>query len=439
MTLSAALGGQAHPARSFDKADLTLIANAMIAFAVFLGGFVIFEPAPYELLLAALLFAWIAFGMRVPRAVMPLLVLFVLFNTGGIISSFQIADYSRGLNYMAVSFFLALSSVFFAILILEDMGRLRLIFRAYVVAAVITTILGIIGYFGVGGFEIFTRYSRAMGAFQDPNVFGPFLVAPILYLLYGIMNRSATLVPLRAGVLLILLLGVFLSFSRAAWGLTVVAAFLLYLLLIINEQRAKVRLKYILLGVAGILSVALLLAVAIQIDTVADILSQRIKVVQDYDGGRGGRFDRHWLGLLMATEKPLGIGPLEFGHILNEDTHNIYLKALMDYGWIGFTAWMTMVFWTLIGAFKLLFRPRPWQAYLQIAYVVFFCHQLVGIVIDTDHWRHHYLVIGMIWGCMALERRWQRQKQPGLLMKLRDAQTPPALRAGGQAIAATSK
>ncbi|MEZ5800392.1 MAG: hypothetical protein R3D29_07865 [Nitratireductor sp.] len=66
-------------------------------------------------------------------------------------------------------------------------------------AALITTMLGLIGYFhALPGFEIFTRYSRAMGAFQDPNVYGPFLVPPILYLVYGIMNRSPTMLPIRA-------------------------------------------------------------------------------------------------------------------------------------------------------------------------------------------------------------------------------------------------
>ncbi len=416
---AATLGGKASLGRSFGSAELRLIANSAIAFAVFLGGFVIFEPAPYEVYLAFLLFVWIVFGMRIPRTIMPLLVLFVIFNAGGIVSSFQIDDHMRGIIYVAVSFFLALSSVFFAVVVLEDMGRLRLIFRAYVIAAVITSILGIIGYFGVPGFGIFTRYSRAMGAFQDPNVFGPFLVAPVLYLMYGVMNRSATLLPLRGGMLVVILLGVLLSFSRAAWGLTIVSAFLFYILLIINEQKSKVRLKYIALGVAGTLAIILLLAVAIQFEAVANLLSERVKVVQEYDGGRGGRFDRHWLGFLLATEKPLGIGPLEFGYIFREDTHNIYLKGLMDYGWLGFAAWIAMVTWTLVAGFKLLFRPRPWQACLQIAYVVFFCHQLVGIVIDTDHWRHHYLVIGIIWGCIALETRFQRQKRPGLLMQLK--------------------
>ena len=402
------------------------LANAALAFSVFLGGFVIYEPAPYELFLTGLLGIWIIGGMRVPRTVLPLLVLLLLFNCGGVVSSFQIDDWPRGIIYVAVSLFLALSAVFFACVIAADENRLPLIFKAYVAAAAITATLGILGYFGIPGFQAFTRYSRAMGVFQDPNVFGPFLVPPILVLMHGVLSGSIARLPLRAFVLLLLLFAEFLSFSRAAWGLTVVSALLLYLLMIVNEQSARIRFKYIALGFAGFAAIVLLLAAAMQVPAIADLVQQRVKVVQDYDGGREGRFARHWLGLLMATGKPLGIGPLEFGNIFPEDTHNLYLKALMDYGWLGFYSWMTMMLWTIIGGFKLLFRPRPWQIWFQIAYVVFIGHVLMGIVIDTDHWRHHYLLIGIVWGCMALEAQWQRKRQPGMLARMaRKAQVPP--------------
>ena len=80
----------------------------------------------------------------------------------------------------------------------------------------------------------------------------------------------------------------------------------------------------------------------------------------------------------------------------------------MAHGWLGFVTWLAMTVWTLVAGFKLLFRQRPWLPYYQIAYVVFFGHTIIGNVIDTDHWRHFYLVIGIIWGCIALEAKWQR-------------------------------
>ena len=125
-------------------------------------------------------------------------------------------------------------------------------------------------------------------------------------------------------------------------------------------------------------------------------------------GSAYGRFARYAIGFLLATEKPFGIGPLVFGQIYGEDTHNIWLKTLMDYGWLGFASYLSLIVWTVAAGFRILLRNRPWQPYLLSAYVVFLGHIALGTVIDTDHWRHFYLLLGLIWGSIALEARHQR-------------------------------
>lgn len=397
------------PGERIAGGNVSIVANSLLALAVFFGGFVIFEPAPYELFLAGLLAIWFLFGLKIRRSILPMFICMVGFSAGGILAVSQMPDFQSGLIYVLVTLFLGLTSVFFASVIADDMGRLRLILRAYVIAAIITATLGIIGYFGaIPGFEIFTRYDRAMGAFEDPNVFGPFLVVPTLYLIHGLLTRSVSFAPVRLLALSILLLGIFLAFSRAAWGLTILATLMMYTLLFLNEQNAKVRLRYMMLAVFGAAFVVMMLAIALQFEAVYDIFSERFKIVQDYDGNRLGRFARHWIGFGWAVEKPLGLGPLEFGKVFGEETHNIWLKTFMGYGWLGFVSFFTLVMWTLIAGFKPLFRPRPWQSYLIICYSVFVCHLVIGWVIDIDHWRHFYLVIGVIWGCLALESKWQR-------------------------------
>jgi O-antigen ligase len=131
--------------------------------------------------------------------------------------------------------------------------------------------------------------------------------------------------------------------------------------------------------------------------------------VQEYDGARLGRFARYIIGFQLAMEHPFGIGPLTFGQIYGEDTHNIWLKALMDYGWLGFASWLTMIVWTIAAGFRILFRERPWQPFLLCAWVTLVGHVALGTVIDTDHWRHFYILIGMVWGAVALERRYGRE------------------------------
>ena len=213
--------------------------------------------------------------------------------------------------------------------------------------------------------------------------------------------------------MLILLLGLFLGFSRAAWGLAIASGGIFYLVLTINEQQACVRLKYVALSLVGLVAVVLMLALAMQLETVSYLVGERFKIVQDYDGSRLGRFARLLIGFSLALEKPWGIGPLRFSDYFVEDTHNILLKSLMAYGWIGFISWVTITIWTLAAGFKLLFRQRPWLPYFQVVYIVFFCHVLIGNVVDTDHWRHYYLLMGIVWGCIALEARWRRQLAAG--------------------------
>ena len=160
--------------------------------------------------------------------------------------------------------------------------------------------------------------------------------------------------------------------------------------------------------IAAIVLLLVAILVILQIPGVADMLSNRAHLAQDYDSGRLGRFDRYRIGFQLALQKPLGIGPLTFGQIYGEDTHDIWLKCLMDYGWLGFVSYLALTLWTVAAGFRLLLRKRPWQPFVLCAYVVYLGHIGLGTVIDTDHWRHVYLLFGLIWGGVALEYRYQR-------------------------------
>ncbi|APO74299.1 hypothetical protein AM571_CH01465 [Rhizobium etli 8C-3] len=396
-----------------QRAALRLIGSAMVAFGVFLAGFVINEPAPYELWMAGLVGIWFILGLRISRFTAMLLTLLVTFNVGGMLSLTQMKDLTGGPMYVAVSTFLALTSVFYAAIIEDSAKRLPLIFNAWVFAAVITSLLGILGYFhAFPGAEVFTLYDRAKGAFQDPNVFGPFLVVPSLYLIHGILTRDLKTSPVRAAALLIVALGVFLSFSRAAWGLFLLGVVLLIFLMLLKERSGAFRLRILILSLLAIVLMVAALLIALQLPQVADLFSTRAQLVQEYDGEYLGRFDRHRIGFQMMMERPLGLGPMVFGTIFPEDEHNIWLKTLTTYGWLGFVSYVSLLVWTLYLGFKNLLRNRPWQPYLMIAWICVIGHAVIGNVIDIDHWRHVYLLFGIVWGCAALEHRY-RQNFPG--------------------------
>ena len=390
---------------------LRFAGSGLVAFAVFQSGFDIAEPAPYELMMAFLIAVWFILGLPISRTTGVLLAFMLVFMTGGFLSITQMAVIGGAPLYMGVSFFLALSSVFYSAIIEDDWNRLRLIFNAWTAAAVITALLGIAGYFNLfPGSEVFTLYDRAKGAFQDPNVFGPFLIAPSLYLIHSILTGKLAALPLKAVSLAIITIGVLLSFSRAAWALILFSAMMMVLVMFIKERSGAFRLKIIVLALSGVMFAVIAIVVALQIPQVSDLLTSRTSLAQDYDSGHLGRFDRHKLGFLAAMSQPLGIGPMVFSTIYPEDEHNIWLKSLTSYGWLGFLAYVGLVCTTLWLGFRHLLRDRPWQPYLMVGWITLFGHQLIGNVIDTDHWRHHFMLYGIVWGCIALEHAHRRAR-----------------------------
>ena len=177
--MSAIAASQALDPAAQARAVNRLVMVFALGLGVLLSGYVINEPAPYELYMTGMIAIWALFGLRLSRTNAPLLMIFVLFNTGGMIAMTQMAVLGDAVLYIAVSLFLAFTAVFYAAVVERDKTLLPVIFNAYLIAALFTAILGIAGYFKLfPGATIFTLYDRARGGFQDPNVFGPFLMLP---------------------------------------------------------------------------------------------------------------------------------------------------------------------------------------------------------------------------------------------------------------------
>jgi O-antigen ligase len=396
------------PRAAIDAKLISLIVTFSVALAVFSSGFVMREPSPYELLLVPMMGVWALCGMRLTPYPAILLAIFIVYNVGGFISMTQLAELYDAPKYLAVSLFLAFTAVFFAAACEARPDLLKVIFLAWIAGALGTGILGIIGYFGlVPGAQIFTLYDRASGAFKDPNVFGPYLVLPAIYLLFRLLTGNPLKMLPHLGALLVITAAIFVSFSRGAWGLFAFSAIFMVSILFLHSASTLFRLRLAVMALLAFTALAAAILIVLQIPGVGEFFAMRAQLVQDYDGGQLGRFARYGIGFQLAMERPLGIGTLMFGRIYGEDTHNIWLKALMDYSWLGFAAFVTLIAMTVVGGFRLLFRDRPWQPFLMCAYTVFIGHILLGTIIDMDHWRHFYLLIALIWAAMALERRHQ--------------------------------
>jgi hypothetical protein len=114
----------------------------------------------------------------------------------------------------------------------------------------------------------------------------------------------------------------------------------------------------------------------------------------------------------------LGIGPFEFGKRWGHDPHNVYINAFASYGWIGAFGYITFVVLTWFIGIRFAFVRTPWQNYHFAALAVFLPLSLEGFIIDTDHWRHFFLIAGLLWGMSAATLRYrppQPEIQPGYL------------------------
>jgi O-Antigen ligase len=368
------------------------------------GAIVFIEPSPYEVVTLAAAILFFATGMRLRLVFMPLALLLAALNVGYSLGAVPFLDRSDIFSWIATSWYMAVTVIFFAMMLSEDTeARLGMLRRGLVVGAMIASLAAIGGYFNLvpGGHDLLTLYERARGTFKDPNVLGAFLILPALFVLQNVVTARFGKAFRSAIAFGIMSLAILLAFSRAAWGgLILTSAFMLVLMVLTSQSRSE-RSRIIVIAVLAVLGAALLLAVLLSFDSIAEMFRQRASFDQSYDEGRFGRFGRHILGADMALDLPFGIGPLQFHNYFPEDTHNSYLNAFMSGGWISGICYPALVFLTVVLGFRYLFVRMPWQrAYLAI-FSAFVGTVGESFIIDTDHWRHFWMMIGAVWAMVA--------------------------------------
>src|SRR5882757_4612596 len=215
------------------------------------GAIVFIEPSPYEIAtLAASLIFFATGALRMRLVFMPLLLTLFLLNVGYTISAIGVIDQVQGgidrpsvATWIATSWYMAVTVIFFAMVISEDTAaRLDMLRRGLVVGAMIAATLGIAGYFNLvpGGHDLLTLYERARGSFKDPNVLGAFLILPALFALQSVVSDKFGKSLRNTIAFGVMSLAILLAFSRAAWGgLILTSAFMLALMVLTSPSRGQ--------------------------------------------------------------------------------------------------------------------------------------------------------------------------------------------------------
>lgn len=385
--------------------------EGLVWFAMASSFFVMFEPAAYDLVIVGSLVLFAFTGMRLPRGLMPFLLLVILYQLGAVVTLTKVYDRPDTLKWTIVGIFLATTGVFFALFLAERTeARAKLISNAWVIAGGISGALAIVGYFHLAPFsDSLLLFSRAKGTFKDPNVYAPHLVFPALILIQRLyssdLKRSLiTLVPLG-----LIMAGVLLSFSRGSWGHLVMSAAVMTGFTILVAPSPGKRARILVTCLAAVGAAALLIIALLQLPSVGDLFAQRASLEQNYDVGHGGRFSNHVIGWRIVMDEPFGIGIFQFSVRVGADVHNTYLNGFLSYGWLGGLSLITLTLLTLGMGLRFILSPTPWRPYFICTFSTWMVLIGEAAVIDVDHWRHQWALLGMTWGFIVATARHERR------------------------------
>jgi hypothetical protein len=367
----------------------------------------IFEPSPYEIAFLLVLLVFATTGIRLSRAVLPLALLLLAFNLGGAMSLVPWMHDPDAVRFIAVSFYMMVTAIVIAAIMADDAGpRLTALKQGYLFATWCAGLLAIVGYFDIAGLGAsFTLYGRASAAFKDPNVLAPFLVLPIVFVLQDILlGRRGLFGGLT--IISVPLAALFLTFSRGGWANLVMSVLLMVTLTFLTAASTRMRARIVALTLVSLLCAVVALVSALSFDMIRSVFEERASLEQSYDLGVTGRFGSQLRAIPMLLSEPNGFGPLRFRWLfLQQDPHNVYINAFASYGWLGGISWLALTAATCWAGWWLVFRRGPLQSQAIVLWSVLFVTILQGVQIDTDHWRHFYLMLGLVWGLAAIARR----------------------------------
>jgi len=390
----AAVGLLGTLALALARFDMTVVVGCLLLGAVRV------EPAPTDLILGVAIATAFVTGRfaadRIPRGALMFVGAFLALN---LLASVNAVDAGRVLTFFSTTLYLCVFALWLSVYV-DRPSRARLVVVAYLWAACASAVLGLAALeLPVPGRALFIEGPRAVALFKDPNVFGPFLIPAALILIDEL--AAPRLLRLRMttkfALLVLLSAGVLFSFSRAAWLNYVLGVAVVVAVLLLRRGNAARALK---------LLVVLMLAGGVILATVAATRSSNYiherAALQSYDAER---FNAQRMGLHVAETYPIGIGPGQFETLPGISAHSTYVRALAEEGVIGFGVLALLFLLTLYWSAANVLRGGAANGIGSAALLGAWCGMLPnGLFIDTVHWRHLWLVAGLIWAGEATYR-----------------------------------
>jgi hypothetical protein len=205
----------------------------------------------------------------------------------------------------------------------------------------------------------------------------------------------------RLLMMLVMMLAILLTFSRGGWGVLVVSSVTLIVLTFATTRSARLRVRIAIVGLGCVLLAVLALAIAVSIPSIGAMFIERSSLDQSYDVGELGRFGSQLRSIPMLLELPLGFGPLRFDEFFPAAPHNVYINAFSAYGWLGGVSYLAFALTTIAVGFRTVFQRSRVQSEAVAVWSCLLPQILQGAQIDTDHWRHLFMLFGCLYGLAA--------------------------------------
>jgi len=365
-----------------------------VGLGILLLGVVRLEPAPTDFILGTVIAVALVTGRfslsRVPQSIFLLVGAYLALN---IVSAALAVDFPLAVSFGLITLYLAGFAIWLTSFV-NSTKRARLVAGAYVYGAASVAVLGTLALWvptlASAGFD--PDFYRVRSSFQDPNVFGHFMIPAMLIVLDDLLTPR--ILPgsrlLKFALLAATSLGIVFSYSRSSWAGAVLGAFIVFAVHLTRRGGTS--------SAPKILALAILATVAISFTITStgsgEFIDERAKL-QRYDSDR---FATQRAGLKLAASHPLGVGPGQFENHLRIAAHSSYVRAVAEHGVLGLVTLVALMFLTLlIAARNAIFGRHTYGIGSGALFASWTAILFASFVIDTVHWRHLWLVAGLIW------------------------------------------
>lgn len=351
------------------------------------------------------------FFSKNPRGILFLLLLFSVFIIISLISALN-SEFVKLSLYHVIKLIEYGLLFFYLVLNIKSIKRFTYTLIAFIGSALLQSVIGIIQYLKQGsiGLKIFAEVDlspalqniskldidgekmiRAYGTLPHSNVLAGFLFIAIIFVIYLILNaevinelplRKKYKLPILVLVLYVIILGLFLTFSRSACLACLVSVSFIFLSIFLFKNFRKIftkQLKNRRSWFNFFIVFVLLIGITISI-LWPQITSRNINANPEDEYSLSGRKLYNQIAAdTIRNNLLLGVGPglFVFNSINVSDefqwwqlqpVHNVYLLILAEQGLLGFIAFLVFIFYILrqVGGIKFKKIDKNYANYLLI-------------------------------------------------------------------------